>query len=77
MPRKNTPQGAPLLQAPSVALTQKPMHFLTPQELADYLKISKWTVMRLANKGKLPFRRVGGQIRFVEEEVLAVINATK
>ena len=37
---------------------------LTPEEAAQYLKVSKSTIYRLAQKGILPGRKVGGSWRF-------------
>ena len=36
----------------------------TPDELAEYLAISKATVYRLVNKRRLPFIKIGGVLRF-------------
>ncbi len=41
----------------------------TADQLADYLAISKATVYRLVGKRQLPFRRVGGQLRFRREDI--------
>lgn len=40
------------------------MELMTPRELADFLKISRRTVHGLVAQGKLPFLRVGHQLRF-------------
>ncbi|MCL6507835.1 MAG: helix-turn-helix domain-containing protein [Bryobacteraceae bacterium] len=42
---------------------------LTLEEVADYLRLSKDTVYRLANTGKLPASKVGNQWRFRKEDV--------
>jgi excisionase family DNA binding protein len=42
---------------------------LTLEEVADYLRLSKDTVYRLANTGKLPASKVGHQWRFRKEDV--------
>jgi excisionase family DNA binding protein len=36
----------------------------TPEELAEYLAISKVTVYRLVGKRKQPFNKVGNVLRF-------------
>lgn len=43
--------------------------YFTPDELAEYLAISKATVYRLVNKRQLPFRKIGGLLRFKIDEV--------
>ena len=42
---------------------------MTLEEVADYLRLSKDTVYRLANTGKLPASKVGNQWRFRREDV--------
>lgn len=39
-------------------------HILTAREAAAYLKVSPVTIYRLAPKGRIPCRKVGGQYRF-------------
>jgi excisionase family DNA binding protein len=41
----------------------------TPDQLADYLSISKATVYRLAGKRELPFKKVGGKLRFKRDAI--------
>lgn len=43
--------------------------FLTIQEVADFLKISKITTYRMAESRKLPGRKHGKQWRFVKSEI--------
>jgi len=44
--------------------------FLTVDELAKILKISKVWVYKLCDQGRIPFLRLGGKvIRFREEEI--------
>ena len=43
--------------------------YFTPDELAEYLAISKATVYRLVNKRQLPFRKIGGVLRFRIDEI--------
>jgi excisionase family DNA binding protein len=42
---------------------------LTVKELADYLKVNKFTVYRLVKQGKLPAFKVGGHWRFKKREI--------
>lgn len=37
---------------------------LTPDEAADYLKVSKRTVLELARRGEIPGRKIGNRWRF-------------
>jgi excisionase family DNA binding protein len=43
--------------------------FFTPDELAEFLAISKTTVYRLVNKRQLPFNKVGGVLRFRRDAI--------
>lgn len=54
-----------------------PTPLLTPQELADWLKMSRVWVYKQAKKGLLPFHRVGEAIRFDPEEIRAYLNERK
>ncbi|GAB4232750.1 MAG: hypothetical protein OHK0028_08310 [Deltaproteobacteria bacterium] len=47
------------------------------EEVADYLRLSKDTVYRLANSGKLPASKVGNQWRFRRGDVDAWLEANK
>ncbi|MFZ0547289.1 MAG: helix-turn-helix domain-containing protein, partial [Candidatus Promineifilaceae bacterium] len=42
---------------------------MTIREVADYLRMGESTVYRLANKGKLPGRKIGGGWRFSRKEL--------
>lgn len=53
------PQGQP-----SVYQIQ---HLLTPDEVARYLNVDKFTIYRLITQEKLPAFKVGGQWRFKQE----------
>jgi len=41
----------------------------TPDELAEYLAISKATVYRLVNKRELPCSKIGGMLRFSIKDI--------
>lgn len=43
--------------------------FFTPEELADFLAVSKATVYRLVNKRQLPFHKIGGVLRFKRTDI--------
>ena len=40
---------------------------LTPREAAEYLNIDVGTIYRLAKKGEIPRRKVGGSWRFKKD----------
>ena len=42
---------------------------MTLEELADYLRLSKDTLYRMANNGQIPASKVGNQWRFRKEDV--------
>lgn len=42
---------------------------LTLEELADYLKISKYTLYKMVEKGKLPALKIANQWRFKKEDI--------
>lgn len=54
-----------------------PESLLTPQELANWLKMSRIWVYKQAEKGLLPFHRVGDAIRFDPEEIKAYLESRK
>ena len=54
-----------------------PESLLTPQEVADWLKMSRVWVYKQAEKGQLPFHRVGEAVRFDPEEIQAYLNERK
>jgi excisionase family DNA binding protein len=51
-----------------------PEALLTPQEVATWLKMSRVWVYKQAEKGLLPFHRVGEAIRFDPEEIRTYLN---
>lgn len=50
---------------------------LTPQQVAIWLNMSRVWVYKQAEKGLLPFHRVGDAIRFDPEEIRAYLNERK
>lgn len=50
------------------------MQMLTPKDVAEQLKISERTVMRLIQKGDLVFKKIGRQWRITEDELLLCID---
>jgi excisionase family DNA binding protein len=47
------------------------MKLITERQLADWLAISKSTLHKLREQGELPFRLIGGCIRYQIDEVEA------
>jgi excisionase family DNA binding protein len=47
---------------------------LTLEELAEYLKVSPWTIYRFVRERNLPSYKIGGQWRFRKEQVDAWID---
>lgn len=47
---------------------------LTPQEVADFLQVSRWTVYDQVRKGQLKAVRIGKGLRFRPEEVERFVN---
>ncbi|MBP6859095.1 MAG: helix-turn-helix domain-containing protein [Candidatus Magasanikbacteria bacterium] len=52
-------------------------HFLTPDNLADILGISKTTVYRLIDKRSLPFYKIGGSLRFKQSDVMEYLEKSR
>lgn len=49
------------------------VELLTPQETADFLKISLTGVRRLQEKRVIPFIKVGGSIRFSRSDIMSYL----
>ena len=45
----------------------RPREIMTPREAAEYLAVHVRTIYRLARKGNIPGRKVGGSWRFKKE----------
>jgi excisionase family DNA binding protein len=54
-----------------------PESLLTPQEVADWLKMSRVWVYKQAEKGLLPFHRVGEAVQFDSVEIRAYLDERK
>lgn len=50
---------------------------LTLDELAAFLKVSRDTVYRMAQTGKIPAVKVGNQWRFAQAEVMAGLKENR
>lgn len=44
-------------------------NLITPNELADFLRISKPSVYRLIEKRTIPFCKIGGVLRFRKNDI--------
>ena len=56
---------------------QDPNEVLDPKGVAGILKVSTRTVLRLAERGELPYFRVGDLWRFQKKDVDAYIERNK
>ncbi|GAB3923409.1 helix-turn-helix domain-containing protein [Larkinella terrae] len=57
---------------PSIASSSvEPDELLTPEETAQFLKVSKVTVWDWSRRGILSPRRIGNQVRYLKSELLA------
>jgi len=53
---------------------KNPPAVLTLKEVAQYLKLSEMTILRLANQGVIPGVKLGRQWRFSSEAVIDLIR---
>jgi excisionase family DNA binding protein len=63
-----------------VRIPLRPMnddHFLTTEEVLDYLKVNLRTVYRLIKAGKIPAVRVGRQWRFRKRDIDAWLDSSR
>jgi excisionase family DNA binding protein len=51
--------------------------FYSPDELAEFLAISKPTVYRLVGKRQLPFIKIGGVLRFKKVDIEKYLEACR
>ncbi len=58
-----------MIQEAVVDKVRRMEKLMTLEEVADYLRLSKDTVYRMANTGKIPASKVGNQWRFRKEDV--------
>jgi len=52
-------------------------NLITPVELADALRVSKATIYRLIDSRRIPFHKIGGVIRFTQEDISMYLNMSK
>jgi len=53
------------------------MEFITVDEIAEYLRISRMTVVRMIEKGELPALKIGRQWRIQKEDFEKWIRGKK
>ncbi len=53
------------------------LKLLTVDEIAAMFRVSKTTVYRIVESRLIPFYRLGGKLRFKEDEVLAYLEAQR
>jgi len=53
------------------------IEFITPNELARLLRISKAGVYRLVDKRQIPFHKVMGSLRFDKEDVMSFLQQNR
>jgi excisionase family DNA binding protein len=51
-----------------------PPEFLTRDDVARLLKVSRATVYRLVESRRLPFYKIGNRLRFDKQDVLAFLR---
>lgn len=44
-------------------------NLITPDELADFLRLSKASIYRLIDGRKIPFCKIGGSLRFRKSDI--------
>jgi excisionase family DNA binding protein len=59
------------------ATTDLGRFFMTAQEAATHLRVSRHTVYHMVNGGRMPAVKVGGQIRIPRDELEAWIGAQR
>ena len=56
---------------------QKPEHYMTSKEVAEYFQLNIQTIYRLRKKGKLPTVKIGGSVRYKREDIDNAIREHK
>ena len=47
---------------------------ITPDDLAEFLSLSKPTIYRLVDGRKIPFFKVNGSLRFSKDDIINYLN---
>lgn len=50
---------------------------MTPDELAEYLRISPRTIYRMVQKRELPFIKIRGRVRFQQEDIEKYLESVR
>jgi excisionase family DNA binding protein len=56
-----------------MAYTAKAPDFLTTREAAELLRVTERTILNFRKAGKLPYQKLGSQVRFRREHCLALM----
>src|SRR5215218_4599854 len=68
-------RGAPPPCRGEIMMTEE--HFLTTEEVLDYLQVNLRTIYRLIKAGKIPAVRVGRQWRFSKKDIDNWLTGTR
>lgn len=66
-----------LSQPQSIATSKVSDQLLTGQELCKFLAVSEPTLWKWRKNGKVPFVRIGGQVRFDRNKVIAALEKSE
>jgi excisionase family DNA binding protein len=69
--REHLGDGGKGLVVGRINLSEPPADVLTPGEAAELLRIGEDALLKAAEDGELPGRRIGGEWRFAREALLA------
>lgn len=73
--RKKDEQIAELEAALKIERLKKDDDFLTVNQVADFIGLSKHTIYKKAEHKSIPFYRIGGLLRFKKSELLEWIDS--
>lgn len=51
--------------------------YLTTEQAASFLKISKASLLNMVNRGKIPYRKLGRLNRYLVEELRDLLNSNR
>ena len=68
-------QGSPPSHDPRAATALPTSDLLTTGELADFLRVNRSTICRLAGRGELPAFRIGSDWRFSRQRIEAWLKS--
>ena len=59
------------------SITAEPSEVLTPDEVAEFLRVDRETVLELAERGEIPSRKLDGEWRFSRQAILDWLATTR